>query len=91
MLSCGHSLSIVEVLWEIRMPFGSLQNLETQQGTVQYYRLDQLEKEKVGPVSQLPVSIKILLEAALRNLDGFEVQEEDVRALANWKPKLESV
>jgi aconitate hydratase len=71
--------------------FGSLQNLETQQGTVQYYRLDQLEKEKVGPVSQLPVSIKILLEAALRNLDGFEVQEEDVRALANWKPKLESV
>ncbi|MDX2177693.1 MAG: aconitate hydratase AcnA [Candidatus Sumerlaeia bacterium] len=54
--------------------------------TVDYYSLPELERAGVGPVSRLPVSIRILLECALRNLDGFAFTEEHVRALANWEP-----
>ena len=44
-----------------------------------YYRLD-----KLGDVGRLPFSIKVLLEALLRNCDGYEVMPEDVEKLAKW-------
>jgi len=50
------------------------------------YSLPQLEKAGVGPVSKLPVSIRLVLESVLRNCDGKRVSEAAVRALANWKP-----
>ena len=53
----------------------------------QFYSLPQLEKEGVGPVSRLPVSIRIVLESVLRNCDGQKITEDDVRALANWQAK----
>ena len=56
-----------------------------QQGT--FYSLPQLEKAGVGPVSKLPVSIRLVLESVLRNCDGKRVSEQNVRALANWKAK----
>ena len=46
---------------------------------------DRLEKAGLGPVSRLPFSIKVLLEAVLRHCDGDQVREEDVAALAGWK------
>jgi aconitate hydratase len=52
-----------------------------------FYSLPQLEAEGIGPVSRLPVSIRIVLESVLRNYDGKKIREEDVRALANWKPQ----
>lgn len=52
-----------------------------------YYSLPSLEEQKVGPISRLPVSIRIMLESLLRNCDGKRVSEEDVRRLANWNPK----
>jgi aconitate hydratase len=52
-----------------------------------YYSLPPLEKAGVGPISKLPVSIRIVLESVLRNCDGQRVREEDVRALANWNAK----
>jgi aconitate hydratase len=55
----------------------------------QFYSLPQLEKEGVGPVSRLPVSIRIVLESVLRNFDGKKIREQDVRTLANWKPSAE--
>ena len=55
------------------------------------YSLPELEKQGVGPVSKLPVSIRIVLEAVLRNCDGKKVKEDDVRALANWQPNAERV
>ncbi len=55
------------------------------------YSLPQLEKEGVGPVSRLPVCLRIVLESLLRNLDGQRIREEDVRQLANWKPSAERV
>jgi aconitase A len=52
-----------------------------------FYSLPELEKQGVGPISKLPVSVRIVLESVLRNCDGQKVKEDDVRALANWKPE----
>jgi len=54
--------------------------------TGQFYSLPALEKAKVGKISRLPVSIRIVLESVLRNCDGKKVAEEHVKQLANWKP-----
>ena len=54
-----------------------------------FYSLPQLEQESVGPVSRLPVSIRIVLESVLRNFDGKKIREQDVRTLANWKANAE--
>jgi aconitate hydratase len=51
-----------------------------------FYSLPALEKAGVGNISKLPVSIRLVLESILRNCDGKKVTEENVRALANWKP-----
>lgn len=39
-----------------------------------------------GNVEKLPFSIRILLENAIRNYDGFGVTEEHISTLANWSP-----
>ncbi|MFW9998165.1 MAG: aconitate hydratase AcnA, partial [Candidatus Odinarchaeota archaeon] len=67
-----------------RDPFGASATLETKDGPVTLYRLDRLEKEGIGNVSHLPFSIKVLLEAALRQCDGFQVTQDDVVSLADW-------
>src|SRR5438132_2583621 len=67
--------------------FQTLQDFDLgngQKGTM--YSLPQLEKTGVGPVSKLPVSIRLVLESVLRNCDGKSVSEQNIRALANWKP-----
>jgi aconitate hydratase A / 2-methylisocitrate dehydratase len=55
----------------------------------QFYSLPKLEAAGVGNVSNLPVSIRIVLESVLRNLDGKKITEDDVRTLANWKARAE--
>jgi len=52
-----------------------------------YYSLPALEKQGIGKISRLPVSIRIVLESLLRNLDGKKVTEKDVKNLANWNAK----
>ena len=70
--------------------FNSRQPLTLGAGrTGQFYSLPQLEKAGVGPISRLPVSLRIVLEAVLRNYDGKKITEEDVRALANWRATAE--
>src|SRR5258708_31624383 len=46
-----------------------------------------LEEQGIGPISRLPVSIRIVLESVLRNCDGKKVRRKDVETLANWKAK----
>ncbi|MBS2032091.1 MAG: aconitate hydratase AcnA [Deltaproteobacteria bacterium] len=70
-----------------RNPFGSHATLDTQGGKIALYRLDALSKQGIGHVDRLPVSIKVLLEACLRNCDNFEVTEQDVKLLADWNAK----
>src|SRR3989475_2708329 len=54
-----------------------------------FYSLPEVERQGFGKVSRLPVSLRIILESLLRNLDGKRVREPDVRALASWQPKAE--
>ncbi|MDI3258037.1 MAG: aconitate hydratase AcnA [Kyrpidia sp.] len=49
-----------------------------------YYSLPALEEQGIGRVSKLPYSIRVLLEAALRQVDGVAVTEEHVKKLADW-------
>ena len=66
--------------------FGTLQNFELGNGKLgKIYSLPALEKAGVGPISKLPVSIRIVLESVLRNCDGKKVSEANIKELANWK------
>lgn len=55
-------------------------------GEVSYTRLSFLEEQGLANLDRLPFSIKILLESALRNCDGFVFTEDHVRTIANWTP-----
>ena len=73
-----------------RSPFGEPETFSTASGRkVGFHSLPRLEREGVGPISRLPVSLRIVLESLVRNLDGKRVRERDVVELANWKPNAE--
>jgi len=67
--------------------FNTLQEFSPTPGKkAKFYSLPALEKAGIGKISRLPVSIRIVLEAVLRNVDGKKVAEEHVRQLAGWQP-----
>jgi aconitate hydratase len=67
--------------------FNTLQEFSPAPGKkAEFYALPALEKAGIGPVSRLPLSIRLVLESVLRNCDGRKITEEHVRQLANWKP-----
>ncbi|MDX2115513.1 MAG: aconitate hydratase [Planctomycetota bacterium] len=70
-----------------RNPFNSRKTLQTRHGSYTYFDLNVLREQKVGHVEKLPFSLRVLLEAMLRNVDGFVVTNDDVIGLANWNAK----
>lgn len=65
----------------------TLRTFTTGSGTeASFHSLPVLKELGIGDVSRLPVSIRIVLESLLRNLDGRKVTEVDVKNLANWNP-----
>lgn len=50
------------------------------------YRLDALEKAGLTKLNKLPYSIRILLEAALRQCNDIEIKQDDVKNIAAWSP-----
>ncbi|HSB09305.1 MAG TPA: aconitate hydratase [Blastocatellia bacterium] len=66
--------------------YNSLQSFTAGDRSVKFYSLPELERQGVGPISRLPISIRIVLESVLRNYDGKRITEDNVRRLANWKP-----
>ena len=69
-------------------PFGAEATLKTKSGDWKIYQLRKLAG--LGHIDTLPFSIRVLLEALLRNVDEFVVTSDDVKTLANWnaaKPK----
>lgn len=68
-------------------PFGAESTLSTSGGDVKYFRLRKLSEDGIGDIETLPYSIRVLLEACLRNVDGFIVNADDVNNLANWNAK----
>jgi aconitate hydratase len=65
--------------------FNARSTLQTAAGPVTIYRLGALAEAGIGDIQRLPFSIKVLLEAALRNNDGFAITDDHVKALANWQ------
>ena len=63
-------------------PFNTLQSFE---GGKKFYSLPELAKQ-FPAVARLPVSIRLVLEAVLRNCDGKRVLESNIKELASWKP-----
>jgi aconitate hydratase len=70
--------------------FNTLHDFQTGSGKKgKFYSLPALEAAGFAGVSRLPVSIRIVLESVLRNVDGARVEERNVRELAAWKPNAE--
>jgi aconitate hydratase len=68
-------------------PYNARATLKTAHGSYTYFDLNALKRANIGHIDKLPFSIKVLLEAMLRNLDGFIVTQDDVAGLANWNAK----
>jgi aconitate hydratase len=64
-------------------PFSARKTLDTALGQKSYYDL----KAVGGNIDQLPYSIKVLLEACLRNCDDYIVPKSAVNSLANYNAK----
>ncbi|MFD1673300.1 aconitate hydratase AcnA [Alicyclobacillus fodiniaquatilis] len=64
--------------------FDAKQHLNVGQQSYTYYRLQAIQDKGIADISRLPFSIKILLEAVLRQYDGRVITEDHVRQLANW-------
>jgi len=68
--------------------FKTLQKFDAGSGREAFlYSLPALEKQGVGKISRLPMSIRVVLESVLRNCDGKKVRRQDVETLANWNAK----
>jgi aconitate hydratase len=64
--------------------FQAREHFQGPDGPIGFYSLEKLEAQGFSNISSLPYSIRILLEAVLRNCDGYVVSEEDVKNLATW-------
>ena len=67
--------------------YSSLQEFSFDGKKGKYYSLPALEKAGLGKISRLPVSLRVVLESALRNFDGKKITEEHLKTLAGWKPQ----
>jgi len=61
--------------------------LDSKGDDIHLYSLKKLEELGYGSVSKLPFTIKVLLEAVLREYDGYTVKEDDISLLANYNAK----
>ncbi|MBN2045369.1 MAG: aconitate hydratase AcnA [Anaerolineales bacterium] len=62
--------------------------LETPFGRYTYYRLKALEEAGHTTLNELPFSVRVLLEAVLRQQNGVEITGQDVINLAGWQPNV---
>ena len=63
---------------------GTRSTLDVAGKTIHYYSLAKAAA-KIGDVSRLPFSMKVLLENLLRFEDGVTVSVEDIQAIADWQ------
>jgi aconitate hydratase len=67
--------------------FGAKEIFDTGSGKAYFYRLSKLQELGLGNIDTMPFSIRVLLESLLRNENGYDVTENDVRALAAFDAK----
>ena len=68
-------------------PFHAKETLEVNGESYSYIRLAALQEAGLGEVSNLPYSIRVLLEAMVRNHDEFIVTQDDIKGLAAYNAK----
>jgi aconitate hydratase len=68
-------------------PFNARETLEIGGKTYTYYNVKALQSKGLGNIDKMPYSIRVLLEAQLRNLDNFIVTNDDIAGLAGYNPK----
>lgn len=51
-----------------------------------YFSLPKFAKTIGKDLNLLPLSIRVLLESALRNYDNYQVTEKDINTIVGWKP-----
>ncbi len=61
--------------------------IKNSSGQFTLFYLTALRKAGLGDVAHLPLSIKVLLESALRNYDNYQVTFKDIQRLIQWSPK----
>src|SRR5262245_12497181 len=66
--------------------FGSRTTRDVGNRKFEIHKPSALEKSGLKP-GRLPFSLRVLLENLLRQEDGKQVKEADIRALAGWDPK----
>jgi aconitate hydratase len=64
--------------------FGARETISTASGSYFYYRLSRLEELGLTRLDRLPFSIRLMLEALLRQCDEHEITRQDVINLAAW-------
>ena len=70
-------------------PFDARSHFDTSDGSqAPFVDIGALERSGICDLAEIPASIRILLEAALRKCDGFLITEEDVLRIATWSPKM---
>mgnify|MGYP000094323347 CR=1 FL=1 len=72
-------------------PFDAIREFEHAGETYKFADLTALEDAGLVELDSLPVSVRVLLESVLRNADGENITEEDVRAAASWTPDVPDV
>ena len=69
--------------------FSAKSGFTTHSGDTGFFMsLKSLEEQGLCKLDELPFSIRILLESALRKCDGFLVTKEDVTRIASWSPTM---
>jgi aconitate hydratase len=63
------------------------QDLRHDGGKVAFFSLPALAAEHGADLARLPYSIRVLLESAIRNNDGFKITDQDVERILNWSPQ----
>lgn len=66
-------------------PYGVKKTIQVNNKSYHYFSLKALQSQGHA-IEKLPFSIRILLENAVRNYDGFGVTKEHIETLLNWQP-----
>ena len=64
--------------------FDTCSTLQAAGETYTFHSLPKLGAAGIGRIDRLPISIRVLLENVLRNVDDYRVTEDHVRTLAAW-------
>ncbi len=64
-----------------------LDSFDTPQGPVEYYSLARLENAGFSGLTRMPVSIRVLAESVVRNVNGQEVTDEHVERFSGYDTK----